>query len=633
MYVRYSFPLVLGALLVASCNKDGPRNPDSITPIPVDSEQPVDVDGDGIAEEDGDCDDSDPDVYPGRVEDCNGVDDNCNDLIDEGFEDTDADGTADCMDSEECDGLDNDGDGEVDEDFPDADGDGVADCVGVEICDGVDNDADGLVDEGFDQDGDGVLECEDDCDDNGATAYPGHTEVEGDGVDNDCDGLVDETGWEAGTLVITEILNNPAITTDPNGEWFEIYNTTSSDITLDGFWITSDDDSGHQIPSGTGLVIAANDYLVLGPNAAESSNGAVEIDYEYSDISLSNESDSLSLVADGATLDTVSWDDGATMPDPDGGSLNLDPWFIDPTENDEFENWCEALDAWATGGDRGSPGVENELCSHIDHDADGYTRNEGDCDDANARVYPGAPELDTGVDNDCDGEIEVMPTAVADYDSSSSSLTQCDYVYLVGSASYDPDGSSLTYDWELTSAPSGSSATSSDITETTDADPTFTPDISGTYVFTLTVNDGGTDSYPDTLTLSVSSATSNNAPVADAGEDQAEEDEVTCQAISYGASYSCDDCSDTDYQLDGTASTDAQSTDWMTYSWSINSGSSYGSLDDSTSATPTLTISGASATYGSDTDYDVALGLTVTDCYGASSSEDTMTATLTCTGS
>ena len=109
MYVRYSFPLVLGALLVASCNKDGPRNPDSITPIPVDSEQPVDVDGDGIAEEDGDCDDSDPDVYPGRVEDCNGVDDNCNDLIDEGFEDTDADGTADCMDSEECDGLDNDG--------------------------------------------------------------------------------------------------------------------------------------------------------------------------------------------------------------------------------------------------------------------------------------------------------------------------------------------------------------------------------------------------------------------------------------------------------------------------------------------------------------------------------------------
>jgi hypothetical protein len=62
---------------------------------------------------------------------CNGIDDNGNGWIDEGYPDTDADGTADCVDVEECDGIDNDGDGEIDEDF-DTDGDGTADCLEVE---------------------------------------------------------------------------------------------------------------------------------------------------------------------------------------------------------------------------------------------------------------------------------------------------------------------------------------------------------------------------------------------------------------------------------------------------------------------------------------------------------------------
>jgi hypothetical protein len=49
---------------------------------------------------------------------------------------------------EACDGKDNDGDGRVDEDFPDTDADGTADCVDVEECgDCVDNDGDGTVDE------------------------------------------------------------------------------------------------------------------------------------------------------------------------------------------------------------------------------------------------------------------------------------------------------------------------------------------------------------------------------------------------------------------------------------------------------------------------------------------------------
>jgi hypothetical protein len=39
-----------------------------------------------------------------------------------------------------------------------------------------------------------------------------------------------------------------------------------------------------------------------------------------------------------------------------------------------------------------------------DNDGDGYSEAEGDCDDTNADIYPGAPETPgDGVDSNCDG--------------------------------------------------------------------------------------------------------------------------------------------------------------------------------------------------------------------------------------
>jgi hypothetical protein len=631
-----SFVICATAVAIACGDKDVVEN-DSTYTIPSDTNTAADLDGDG-SPEGIDCDDSDASIYPGRVEDCNGIDDNCNGQADEGFADTDADDIADCVETEDCDGLDNDGDAQVDEGFPDEDLDGVADCVGDERCDHLDNDEDGLIDEGFDVDGDGVSQCDEpvDCDDDDPDTYPGAEEIADDSKDNDCNGMIDETGegWAAGSLIISEVMNNPGKTTDNKGEWFEVYNNSGADLYLDGLTILSTvDNDTHQIPVDAGLFVPAEGYVVLGKNPVESQNGGVALDYTYgTDITLSNETDNLLIYGQGVLIDGVAWDDGATMPDPDGGSLNLDVWYMSATDNDDPSSWCVSKEEWAEASDAGSPGEPNELCSTIDHDGDGMTGDQGDCDDADSEVYLGAPEITEGVDNDCDGDEEWMPTAVAAYDTAST-LVHCDILYLDGTGSSDPDGQAITYGWELISAPTGSAATTADISDATAQNPEFTPDVSGEYQFSLTVNDGGTDSFASTLAVTISDATSNTDPVANAGTDDSSSDSVTCQAWSYGVYYTCDACADVDFELDATSSTDANSAYWMTYSWSATTdGTGSVSFDDTTSSTPTVTLSGASATYGVATTETVTATLTATDCYGGTDT-DTVDLAYACTGS
>jgi hypothetical protein len=190
----------------------------------------ADADLDGVAAAE-DCDDTNPEVYPGALERCDGFDNDCEGTADEGAFDAAA-GWVD---------LDDDGFGDSTRPMHACPGasafaleDGDCDDAeagthpgATETCDGVDQDCDGTPDQGLegwwylDEDGDGfgdpatgAFGCapgdtwigdDGDCDDTRADVHPGATEVTDDGIDQDCAGgdatcLGEEIGEATGVV-------------------------------------------------------------------------------------------------------------------------------------------------------------------------------------------------------------------------------------------------------------------------------------------------------------------------------------------------------------------------------------------------------------------------------------------------
>ena len=156
----------------------------------------------------------------------------------------------------------------------------------------------------------------------------------------------------------------------------------------------------------------------------------------------------------------------------------------------------------------------------------------------------------------------VAPTAYAGPDQS---VVTGSRVYLDGTGSYDPEGQSLKYKWQILSLPVGSNAFLDYPFLPT---PTFIADKDGQYIIQLTVNDGELDSLPDDTI--VISARPNAPPIAYAGNDQ---------TVSRNALIS----------LDGTGSSDPDN-DPLVYNWSIVSRpvGSISNLDNPNSPTPKI---------------------------------------------
>ncbi|MEZ4319135.1 MAG: putative metal-binding motif-containing protein [Myxococcota bacterium] len=193
-----------------------------------------DADHDGFPA-DVDCDDADADVFPGSLEFCDGLDNDCSGRIDDDavdartwFRDADADSWGDAPMSA-CERP----EGYVDRGFDCDDDDPEVRPLRTELCNGIDDDCDGLVDvrpdapiyrdadeDGFGDEASALHTCTPaagwiavggDCDDERPMVNPAANE-RCNGIDDDCDGLVDGDD--------TNVVNPPAWYPDADEDGF-----------------------------------------------------------------------------------------------------------------------------------------------------------------------------------------------------------------------------------------------------------------------------------------------------------------------------------------------------------------------------------------------------------------------------
>ena len=105
-----------------------------------------------------------------------------------------------------------------------------------------------------------------------------------------------------------------------------------------------------------------------------------------------------------------------------------------------------------------------------------------------------------------------MADAGPDFNAATGAL-----VTLNGSNSSDPDGDPLAFSWQFLSVPPASTVTNAALANPATAAPSFTTDVDGPYELALEVSDG---QMTDVDTATVTAATANVPPNADAGPDQ-----------------------------------------------------------------------------------------------------------------
>ena len=336
-----------------------------------------------------DCDPDDASIFPNAPDDYgDGIDQNC-----DGVDGVDADGDGfassasrgdDCNDTDATihpgateiadDNIDQDCDGQ--DLVCDADNDGVLqpECGGQD-CD--DTDA-RCTNDCADSDGDAYRVCDDDCDDASADRYPGNPEV-CDGLDNDCD----------------------LTTTSPNGEL---------DDDADG-WLTCeadcDDTDPDRFPGNPEVCDGIDNDC---DQAVDEDDPDADAD-SFAECLDCDDTDPLRFPGNPEVCDGVDNDCDGVVPGPelDGDADGTSGCAGDCDDSDSEERpgqtWFPDLDGDAFG----NLDVFQILCER----PTGYITLGGDCDDGNVAVFPGAPELCDGFDNDCDF---VVPADEADDD-------------------------------------------------------------------------------------------------------------------------------------------------------------------------------------------------------------------------
>ena len=223
---------------------------------------------------------------------------------------------------------------------------------------------------------------------------------------------------EEGDLVITEIMHNPNKVDDWSGEWFEVLNTTEFLIDIRGIQIRSQGEPGVQVPNNGNYDLNGSDdpfiepgeLFVFGTRYLEQENGGVDVDFKYDRDKLQLDPEDYIQLRQGSTIIDEVYYDASAIGNVSGRSIILSNEKLNSVDNDDMSNWCSSEtpypNALVQAPDFASPKVANSVCSGDDRDWDGFTVEQGDCDDTNPSIYPNAPEICDLFDNDCDGLID-----------------------------------------------------------------------------------------------------------------------------------------------------------------------------------------------------------------------------------
>ncbi|SEU37220.1 Alpha-tubulin suppressor [Myxococcus fulvus] len=389
----------------------------------------------------GDCNDGSASIKPGAAEVCDGADNDCDALTDEGvlgtyYRDADGDGYGSASQTTQACSTPT---GYVTNTTDCLDTDATIHPGATEVCDGLDNNCAGGADEGvptqewfLDGDGDGhgratlstrscrqptgYVSSATDCDDANPTTYPGATEV-CDGVDNNCSGGADE-----------------GLTTQT---WYR-------DVDGDGSGNTSVSTQSCRQPSGyVGNASDCNDSnSSIRPGASETCDsvdnncdgsideGVTSTFYRDAD------GDGHGNASNSIRACSVPPSYVANATDCNDGSASIHPGaseICDGLDNNCAGGVDEGLttQTWyrdADGDGYGNTSISTQNCRQ----PSGYVSNTSDCNDSSANIRPGASETCDSVDNNCNGSVDegVTSTWYRDvdgdgYGSASTSTQAC----------------------------------------------------------------------------------------------------------------------------------------------------------------------------------------------------------------
>ncbi|MEN0064417.1 MAG: MopE-related protein [Myxococcota bacterium] len=412
----------------------------------------------GFVANNTDCDDGAAAVNPDATEVCNAIDDNCDTMIDDAssadastwYADADSDGYGDAdtteracsqpggfvANAEDC----NDAAGAVNPGADEVCGNAIDDDCDLQVDDPsaidasrwyADNDEDTYGDATDFQVAceapDGFVANSTDCDDAVSAVNPGATEVCND-IDDNCDTTIDEpSASDAGT-------------------WYR-------DADNDGYGNSALSERACVQPAGF-----VSDDTDCNDGRAATNPGAEEFCNTFDDDcdGTADEDDAIDAGTYYADTDSDGFGDGTTTVracaqpadfvtvagDCDDTRSAVNP---DGTEScnglddncDGSTDGIDAIDALTyyadVDGDAfGDPALSQQACAQ----PSGFVANDGDCNDGSAAVNPNAAEVCNSIDDDCNGDIDVVavvnpPTWYADadldgYGDPNATLAQCD---------------------------------------------------------------------------------------------------------------------------------------------------------------------------------------------------------------